>query len=59
MMENRKKAVVVGDGACGKSSLISMLNKTHLPGDDTPNVYEEHFFDITLCIHDTTGEKFE
>ena len=66
MMDSRKKVVIVGDDACGKSSIILMLCKQQLPEEDTPNVLEDHFFDIvvydinvTLHIRDTAGEKFE
>ena len=63
-MESRKKVVFVGDSGCGKSSIISMLNKKKLPKKDAPNVLEDHFFDIVCCgdkvtlhIRDTAGEK--
>ena len=36
----RKKLVIVGDGACGKASLLSVFSKDEFPEEYVPTVYE-------------------
>ena len=45
-----KKLVIIGDGACGKKSLLSVLSKDLVPGPDfdPPVIYEQLFADIEV-----------
>lgn len=61
----RKKLVIVGDGACGKTCLLIVFSKDQFPEVYVPTVFENYVADIevdskqvrklhmrdTLCIH--------
>ncbi|KAG8845197.1 GTP-binding protein Rho1 [Serendipita sp. 411] len=60
----RKKVIVVGDGACGKTSLVGRLCTGELPGMFIPTVYERTIVDcrvdgepFELDIVDTAGQE--
>ncbi|XP_030627128.1 rho-related GTP-binding protein RhoB-like isoform X2 [Chanos chanos] len=46
MTDIRKKLVVVGDGACGKTCLLTVLNKDEFPEQYVPTVFETDIADI-------------
>lgn len=51
----RKKLVIVGDGACGKTCLLIMFSKDQFPEVYVPTVFENYVADIQL----TDGRKVE
>uniref|UniRef100_UPI00398ED9B9 rho-related GTP-binding protein RhoB-like n=1 Tax=Pristiophorus japonicus TaxID=55135 RepID=UPI00398ED9B9 len=60
----RRKLVVVGDGACGKTSLLFVLSKDEFPEDYVPTVFETYVADIVveekmveLALWDTAGQE--
>lgn len=44
----RKKLVIVGDGACGKTSLLSAFSKDMFPNEHIPTVFESSVADIEI-----------
>ncbi|XP_044520997.1 transforming protein RhoA-like isoform X3 [Gracilinanus agilis] len=44
----RKKLVVVGDGACGKTCLLIVFGKDQFPGVYMPTVFENYVADIEV-----------
>ena len=45
----RKKLVIVGDGACGKTSLLSAFSKDMFPNEEyIPTVFESSVADIEI-----------
>ena len=44
----RKKLVVVGDGACGKSCLLFVFSRDHFPEVYIPTVFENYVTDIEV-----------
>ena len=44
----RKKLVVVGDGACGKTCLLIVFSKDTFPEVYVPTVFENYVADITV-----------
>ncbi|XP_077073807.1 rho-related GTP-binding protein RhoB-like [Siphateles boraxobius] len=64
-MENiRKKLVVVGDGACGKTCLLTVFTKDEFPEVYVPTVFESYVADIEvdtkrveLALWDTAGQE--
>lgn len=44
----RKKLVVVGDGNCGKTSLLTVFTKDEFPEDHIPTLFEAHVKDILV-----------
>lgn len=51
----RKKLVIVGDGACGKTCLLIVFSKDQFPEVYVPTVFENYVADIevdgkTVCI---------
>ncbi|KAG0737884.1 hypothetical protein G6F57_012879 [Rhizopus arrhizus] len=65
MIKNmRKKIVVVGDGACGKTSLLIVYQKGQFPENYLPTVFENYISNvqvdnktIELAIWDTAGQE--
>ncbi|XP_030627124.1 rho-related GTP-binding protein RhoB-like isoform X1 [Chanos chanos] len=60
----RKKLVVVGDGACGKTCLLTVLNKDEFPEQYVPTVFETDVADmevdskqVQLALWDTAGQE--
>ncbi|KAK3585969.1 hypothetical protein CHS0354_038514 [Potamilus streckersoni] len=60
----RKKLIIVGDGASGKTSLIIKFSKDKFPDVYVPTVFETDVTDIEvdgkrveLALWDTTGQK--
>ncbi|XP_052254143.1 ras-like GTP-binding protein RHO [Dreissena polymorpha] len=50
----RKKLVIVGDGACGKTSLLIVFSKDQFPQNYVPTVFENYVADIEV-----DGKKVE
>lgn len=44
----RKKLVIVGDGECGKTSLLITLTKDEFPEKYVPTVFETYVADIQV-----------
>jgi len=64
----RRKLVVVGDGACGKTCLLIVFSKDQFPEVYVPTVFENYVADITvkhqgvnkdveLALWDTAGQE--
>jgi len=60
----RKKLVVVGDGACGKTCLLIVFSKDQFPEVYVPTVFETYISDIELddkqvelALWDTAGQE--
>ncbi|KAJ7055558.1 Rho type small GTPase [Mycena amicta] len=60
----RRKLVVVGDGACGKTSLLIVFSEGQFPTKYLPTVFENHVADISidnvpveLTLWDTAGQE--
>lgn len=60
----RKKLVVVGDGACGKTCLLIVFSKDDFPTKHIPTVFENYVADIEvngkqveLSLWDTAGQE--
>lgn len=62
-----RKIVILGDGACGKTSLLNVFTRGYFPEVYEPTVFENYIHDIyvdnkhiTLSLWDTAGqEEFE
>ncbi|GAA5857080.1 hypothetical protein JCM8547_007947 [Rhodosporidiobolus lusitaniae] len=59
-----RKIVVVGDGACGKTSLLNVFVLGRFPENYEPTVFENHCLDLTvdgteleLSLWDTAGQE--
>ena len=59
----RRKLVIVGDGACGKTCLLFAFTKDEFPDKYIPTVFENYVSDIEvdgklveLALWDTAGE---
>lgn len=48
----RKKLVIVGDGECGKTSLLITLTKDEFPERYVPTVFETYVADIQVRKRD-------
>lgn len=64
MSEIRKKLVIVGDGACGKTCLLIVFANDKFPEVYVPTVFENYVADITvdgkhveLALWDTAGQE--
>lgn len=64
MADIRKKLVVVGDGACGKTCLLILFSKDEFPEVYVPTVFETYVADIEvdnkevqLALWDTAGQE--
>lgn len=44
----KKKLLVVGDGACGKTSLLIVFSKDQFPDSYLPTVFENYVADIEV-----------
>jgi small GTP-binding protein len=60
----RRKLVIVGDGACGKTCLLIVFSKDQFPEVYVPTVFENYVADITvddkqveLALWDTAGQE--
>lgn len=60
----RKKLVIVGDGECGKTSLLIVFSKDTFPEHYVPTVFETHVADVQvggktveLALWDTAGQE--
>ncbi|MEQ2218040.1 hypothetical protein XENOCAPTIV_028417, partial [Xenoophorus captivus] len=46
--DSRKKLVIVGDGACGKTCLLIVFSKDQFPDVYVPTVFENYVADIEV-----------
>lgn len=60
----RKKLIIVGDGACGKTCLLMVFSKDQFPEQYAPTVFENYVADIEvdgkqveLVLWDTAGQE--
>ncbi|KAG8910441.1 GTP-binding protein Rho1 [Tulasnella sp. 419] len=60
----RRKLVVVGDGACGKTCLLIVFSRGEFPEDYVPTVFESYVADVEvdgrhveLALWDTAGQE--
>ncbi|KAJ1565669.1 GTP-binding protein Rho1, partial [Cladochytrium tenue] len=60
----RRKLLVVGDGACGKTCLLMVYSKNEFPTDHIPNVCETYMSNVVLdgrlvelTLWDTAGQE--
>jgi len=63
-LKNRKKLVVVGDGACGKTSLLLVQSGKPFPEGYVPTVFENYLSafwvdnkPVELTLWDTAGQE--
>ena len=64
MASIRKKLVIVGDGACGKTSLLFVFSKDEFPDFYEPTVFDNYLAEIEvngklveLVLWDTAGQE--
>lgn len=60
----RKKLVIVGDGACGKTCLLIVFSKDQFPEVYVPTVFENYVADIEvdgkqvcICAYSNQNER--
>ncbi|KKY26754.1 putative rho gtpase rho [Phaeomoniella chlamydospora] len=60
----RRKLVIIGDGACGKTSLLSVFTLGYFPTHYVPTVFENYVTDcrvdgrsVQLALWDTAGQE--
>ncbi|KAJ8099168.1 P-loop containing nucleoside triphosphate hydrolase protein [Lipomyces tetrasporus] len=60
----RRKLVIVGDGSCGKTSLLSVFTLGEFPKEHLPTVFETYVTDcrvdgksVQLALWDTAGQE--
>jgi len=60
----RRKLVIIGDGACGKTSLLSVFTLGYFPPNYVPTVFENYVTDcrvdgrsVQLALWDTAGQE--
>ncbi|KAI7866830.1 GTP-binding protein-like protein rho2 [Spinellus fusiger] len=60
----RRKLVIVGDGNCGKTSLLTVFTQGYFPREYFPTVFENHVKDVVidgkavqLALWDTAGQE--
>lgn len=51
----RKKLVIVGDGACGKTCLLIVFSKDQFPEVYVPTVFENYVADIEVDAKQVRG----
>lgn len=63
-LKMRRKLVVVGDGACGKTSLLCVFAMGEFPTQYVPTVFENYVAEIRLdgkpvqlALWDTAGQE--
>lgn len=54
----RKKLVIVGDGACGKTCLLIVFSKDQFPEVYVPTVFENYIADIEVDGKQVKGRDF-
>uniref|UniRef100_A0A672JI39 Ras homolog family member A n=1 Tax=Salarias fasciatus TaxID=181472 RepID=A0A672JI39_SALFA len=54
----RKKLVIVGDGACGKTCLLIVFSKDQFPEVYVPTVFENYVADIEVDGKQNIPEKW-
>lgn len=54
----RKKLVIVGDGACGKTCLLIVFSKDQFPEVYVPTVFENYIADIEVDGKQVKAETF-
>lgn len=61
---HRRKLVIVGDGACGKTSLLYVFTKDEMPTDYVPTIFDNYVADmeienkqVELALFDTAGQE--
>ncbi|KAJ3345498.1 GTP-binding protein Rho1 [Entophlyctis luteolus] len=64
MAEIRRKLVIVGDGACGKTCLLIVYSKKQFPEVYVPTVFENYIAEVNidgrrveLALWDTAGQE--
>ncbi|GAA5830105.1 hypothetical protein JCM11251_006880 [Rhodosporidiobolus azoricus] len=64
MRQIRRKLVIVGDGACGKTSLLSVFAMGEFPSEYEPTIFENYVAEIRLdgkavqlALWDTAGQE--
>ena len=52
LIRERKKLVIVGDGECGKTSLLIRFSKDEFPESYVPTVFENYVADVQVgqCV---------
>lgn len=45
---HRRKLVIVGDGACGKTSLLYVFTKDEMPTDYVPTIFDNYVADMEI-----------
>ncbi len=55
----RKKLVIVGDGACGKTCLLIVFSKDQFPEVYVPTVFENYVADIEVDGKQVSCYKFQ
>lgn len=54
----RKKLVIVGDGACGKTCLLIVFSKDQFPEVYVPTVFENYVADIEVDSKQVLAHSF-
>lgn len=55
----RKKLVIVGDGACGKTCLLIVFSKDQFPEVYVPTVFENYVADIEVDCKQVNNDSKE